>query len=100
MGHVPKRHADYSIQTDYRIMIKATATQGDRTLLIIGLSFSNLDKFKAEPGDTFIKIDGKIMDLPVDVLLFSGETEAHLVRLMRDTIGPNTVVHVDPKLKS
>jgi hypothetical protein len=81
-------------------MIKATATQGDRTIMVIGLSFKNLDKFRAEPGETFIRIDGKEMGLPVDVLIFSGETEAHCAQSLSGTIGPDTKVHVDPKLRS
>jgi hypothetical protein len=82
-------------------MIKATMTQPDgRTLLTLGLSFGNLDKFRAEPGDTFIRIDGKSMGLPIDVMIFSGETEAHMQELMKDSIGPKTKVHIDPRLKS
>jgi hypothetical protein len=81
-------------------MIKATATLPDgKTLLVIGLSFGNLDKFRAAPGDTFIRIDGKQMGLPVDVLIFSGETEAHMQTMMAGMIGPDTEVHIDPKLK-
>jgi hypothetical protein len=81
-------------------MIKATATLPDgKTLLMIGLSFGNLDKFRAQPGDTFIRIDGKQMGLPVDVLIFSGETEAQMQTMMAGLIGPGTEVHIDPKLK-
>lgn len=69
-------------------MIKATAIVGDRTMLMIGLSFGNLDKFRAEPLDTFIKIDGKQLGLPIDVLIFSGETEAAMQKLI--PIGPDT----------
>ena len=82
-------------------MIKATATQPDgRTLLTLGLSFGNLDKFRAEPGDTFIKIDGKEMGLPIDIIIFSGETEAHMQTMMAQSITEETIVHVDPRLKS
>lgn len=81
-------------------MIKATATQGDRTIMVIGLSFKNLDKFRSEPGETFIRIDGKEMGLPVDVLIFSGETEAHCAESLNGTIGPDTKIHIDPKLRS
>jgi hypothetical protein len=82
-------------------MIKASATLTDgRHLLLLGLSFKNLDKFRAEAGDTFIKIDGKLMDLPVDVLIFSGETEAHMQTQIEPLIASSTKVHVDPKLKS
>ena len=82
-------------------MMKAIATGPDgRTVMVIGLSFRNLEQFKAKPGDTFIKIDGKEMGLSLDVLIFSGETEAHCADAMIDAIGPNTKVHIDPKLKS
>jgi hypothetical protein len=81
-------------------MIKATATLNGRKTLMVGLSFGNLDKFRAEAGDTFIKIDGKEIDLPFDVLLFSGETEAHCAELLQGGIGPDTKIHVSPKLKS
>ena len=81
-------------------MIKATATQGDRTVLMVGLSFGNLDKFRAEPGDTFIRIDGRAMGLPIDVLIFSGKTEADMQAMMAGGVGPDTKVHIDPKLKS
>jgi hypothetical protein len=82
-------------------MIKASATQADgRQLLMIGLSFGNLDKFRAEAGDTFIKIDGKVMDLPIDVLIFSGETEAHMQTMFAKAITEKTIVHIDPKLKA
>jgi len=79
-------------------MLKATAQLNGRTVLILGLSFKNLDKFRAEPGDTFIKIDGTQMNLPIDVIIFSGETEAHLSEQYH--IGPDTIVHIDPKLRS
>jgi hypothetical protein len=82
-------------------MIKATMKQADgRTLMVVGLSFGNLDRFRAEPGDTFIRIDGREMNLPIDVLIFSGETEAHLAQMMEKSITPRTIVHIDPKLKS
>lgn len=81
-------------------MIKATSTQPDgRTLLMLGLSFKNLDKFRAEPGDTFIKIDGKTMDLPIDILIFSGETEIHMERMVAPAVSEKTIVHIDPKLR-
>jgi hypothetical protein len=82
-------------------MIKATVTtQKGRTQLMVGLSFGNLDKFRAKPGDTFIKIDGEEMGLPIDVVIFSGETEAHMQAILAPAIGPDTKLHIDPKLKS
>jgi hypothetical protein len=81
-------------------MIKATSrTRDGRTVLIIGLSFGNLDKFRAEPIDTFIQIDGKELDLPIDVVMFSGETEAQLLHALNATFGPGTKITIDKKLK-
>ena len=62
-------------------------------MLVIGLSFANLDRFREEPGDTAILIDGKEMGLPVDVMIFSGETEGHCAKLLAGRIGPDTKVH-------
>ena len=82
-------------------MIKATLTQsGGRTLLTIGLSFKNLDKFRSQPMDTFIKIEGEAMELPIDILIFSGETEAHMQAFIEPMMSAATKVHIDPKLKS
>jgi hypothetical protein len=50
--------------------------------------------------DTFISIDGKAMNLPIDILIFSGETEAHMTEMIKDNIGPDTTIYVDSKLKS
>jgi hypothetical protein len=75
-------------------MLKATATGPDgRSILVIGLSFGNLKKFLNEPGKTMIRVDGKEMDLPVDVLMFSGETEADMQETMAEAIGPQTIMH-------
>jgi hypothetical protein len=82
-------------------MIKATATGPDgRTILIIGLSFGNLDRFRAQPGDTYIRIDGHdVGGLPIDVTIFSGETEAHCAEVIKAMIGPQTKVTVSDRLK-
>jgi transcriptional regulator with XRE-family HTH domain len=78
-----------------RAMIKATATQPDgRKVLVLGLSFANLDRFRAEPGNTYINIDGNELGLPIDVMIFSGETQQHLAKLIEGAIGPATRVHV------
>jgi hypothetical protein len=80
-------------------MIKATGTFKGRKTLFVGLSFGNLDRFRAQPMDTFITIDGCETGLPFDVLIFSGETEAHMADAMVDSFGPETKVHVGPGLK-
>jgi hypothetical protein len=64
-------------------MVKATLQlRNGRRLLILGLSFANLDRFRAEPGDTMINIDGKDLGLDIDVTIFSGETEAQCLALL------------------
>lgn len=82
-------------------MIKATATgQDGKKILVIGLSFGNLDKFRAEPGDTYIRIKGEEVGLPVDIMLISGETEAHLAATLADGIGPDTKINVSRRSKN
>ena len=82
-------------------MMKATVKTPDgRGLLLLGLSFRNLDEFRDHPCDTFIKVRGEEIGLPVDVVIMSGETEAKLGEFMMEFIGPDTRVHIDEKLKS
>jgi hypothetical protein len=79
-------------------MIKATATLANgRNLLVVGLSFANLKRFREQPRDTFIRIEGAEIDLPVDVIIFSGESEAALARLLAQFLGPDTQVRIDPR---
>jgi hypothetical protein len=80
-------------------MIKATGKFKGRETLFVGLSFGNLDKFRAEPLDTFITIEGREVGLPFDVMIFSGETEAQMTDAMAGSFGPDTKIHVSPKLK-
>jgi hypothetical protein len=82
-------------------MIKASAKGPDgRTILVIGLSFGNLDKFRAEPGDTFIKIDGRELGMSADVMIFSGKTEADCAGMIADLIEPQTTVTTSGRLKN
>jgi hypothetical protein len=82
-------------------MIKAIASAPNgRKVLVIGLTFGNLDRFRAQPHDTNIRIDGKEIGLPVDVMIFSSESDAAAAHMMGEFIGPDTKVHIDPKLKS
>jgi hypothetical protein len=83
-------------------VIKATATGPDgKTILMIGLSYGNLDKFRAAPGDTYIKILGsETGGLPLDVLIFSGKTEADCADMLQDMIGRDTKVFTSDRLKN
>jgi hypothetical protein len=82
-------------------VIKATGKgRTGKDTLFVGLSFGNLDKFRAEPLDTFIMINGADVGLPFDVMIFSGETEAQMADLMAQGFGPDTKVYVSPRSKN
>ena len=82
-------------------MIKARGKgPNGRDTLYVGLSFGNLDRFRAQPLDTFIMIDGREVGLPFDVMVFSGETNAAMSELMAAGFGPETKVHVSPRSKN
>jgi hypothetical protein len=82
-------------------MIKATGKGLDgMPTLFVGLSFENLDRLRAAPGDGFIRISGDDVNLPFDVMIFSGETEAAMVDLMKAGFGPDTTVTIDPAVKN
>ena len=79
-------------------MIKTVVHTGiGRHTLVLGLSFRNLEKFKEAPGDTFIRIDGRELHLPIDVVIFSGETEDQLAELVRKMFGePREIIDKRP----
>jgi hypothetical protein len=80
-------------------MIKAKATGPDgRQIVVLGLTFADLDKLRAHPLDDHIRINGKEMGLPVDIMIFAGKSEAHCVSIL--AIDADTKVHIDPRLKS
>jgi hypothetical protein len=74
--------------------------QHGRKLLLLGLSFANLDRFKQQPLDTFIRINGREMGLDFDVMLISGATEADMATVVSYALTPDAKVHVDDRLKS
>lgn len=82
-------------------MINASFKGKDgRSMLIVGLSFGNLDKFRTEPGDTYIKIDGRELGLSSDVVIFSGATEADCAETIKAFVGPDTKTTVSGRLKN
>jgi hypothetical protein len=82
-------------------MIKAMATGPDgRKILVLGLSFGNLDRFRQQPGDTYIRIEGRELGLPIDIMLISGETEGHMAETLKGGIGPGTKVTVTDRSKN
>ena len=75
-------------------MIKAIGKLNGRETFFIGLSFGNLDRFREEPGDTFIKIRGEEVGLPHDIIIFSGETEGKCAELLKAGIGRDTRITI------
>jgi hypothetical protein len=69
-------------------MIKAKATKEDgSSLLIFGLSKGNLKLLKQGRP---IHIDLSEMGLPGEMLIFYGETELAMTKMMEPFLGPNT----------
>lgn len=82
-------------------MIKAAIHGADgRDILVLGLSFGNLQRFREQPRDTFIRIDGKELGLTVDVMIFSCETEAAGAELLKEWITTKTKVTTSNRLKN
>jgi hypothetical protein len=65
--------------------------------IVFGLSYTNLERLKdGQP----IVINGDEVRLPgYEILIFSGPTEQSMAREIHELIGPNTQVHIDPRLK-
>ena len=82
-------------------MLKATIiNKAGRRELLLGLTFQNLDRLRKHPGDDHIKIDGTLLGLPMDVLIFSCRDEAHGAEILAPGIDERTKVRVDPSLKN
>lgn len=81
-------------------MIKATGIgPNGRPLLVIGLSFGNLERLRKGPLDDYIPIDGAEMGLSHDIMIISGRTEADMAELVSKALTPDAKVYVDPRLK-
>jgi hypothetical protein len=67
-------------------------------LVIFGLSHKNLDKLREGLP---IKFNGESAGLAsdVEIVIFAGESEQAMQREFRDMIGPETDVHIDPRLR-
>jgi len=59
-------------------MLKGLAEDNGRKVVLIGLSRGNLEALLAEMLDTHIRVSGKEMGIPFDILIFSGETEMEM----------------------
>ena len=81
-------------------MMKVKATIGDKPVVILGLSWANLDKLRLDDLDGAIKIDGKPLGLGADVWITAAPTEQQMMELFAAGVGPETVLHIDKRLKS
>ena len=78
-------------------MIKAKAIVDGRDTVIIGLSYKNLAALRAEAGVACIHIVSAELNIPFDILVFSGADESAMVETLSHGINADTKVHIDPK---
>jgi hypothetical protein len=71
----------------------------DRTHLGLGISRENVNRMIAGKP---IRVDLTELGLAPNgsILIFFGETERELQQQLAEFIGPDTKVHIDPRLKS
>lgn len=81
-------------------MIKATLSQGDKKIVLLGLSFDNIERMRADPLNDFIKINGAELGMSHDIWITAARTDAELGELLLGSVDANTKIHIDPKLKS
>jgi len=81
------------------VKISAKGKDG-RMVVVLGLSYRNLDKLRADGLNGFIKVQGHELGIDCDVLITSAETEAAIAEAFKDMIGPQTDVRISDKLKS
>lgn len=55
-------------------MLKMVAGDPPNALLVVGLSFYNLDTLMANPNDTYIRVKKAETGLPLDVIIASGDS--------------------------
>lgn len=55
-------------------MIKAITGEPPNQTLILGLSFENLITINNHPMDSYIRVKGEEISLPLDVVLFAGQS--------------------------
>lgn len=75
-------------------------TQQGRDVFMIGFSIDQIDFMRANPGKTLHRFDKAQYGLSMDILVFSGESEAAMTETVADLIGPETRVAVSERLKN
>lgn len=82
-------------------MIKARGRSATgRDTVFLGLSYGNLERFRKQPMDTFIRIEAAELELPFDILIFSGRTEAEMSDWMLRALGPEAHITLSERSKN
>lgn len=71
-----------------------------REAFIISLDMDDLRKLRQNPGSYIIDLDQQSYELPMNIVIFSGETEAEMATQCQELIGPKTRVTIDQRLKN
>lgn len=72
-------------------MIRAKCDQPSGVpLLVVGLTFKDLDMMRKAPGDDHITLRGATMGLPMDIIIFAGRDDRALFKFVEAGIGPDT----------
>jgi hypothetical protein len=72
----------------------------NRTTVIIGLNKEEVESLRTNTGTSAFMIRGQNFGCPVDVVIFSAETEAHALEIISDIIIPETEIVIDDSLKN
>ena len=75
-------------------MLKALI-DGDRKMLVLGLSKLNIERLKAGYP---IVVDDLVDRIGKEIFIFSGDTEQSMANDLQEFIGPDSRVKVDPRL--
>jgi hypothetical protein len=81
-------------------MMKVRATIGYKPVVILDLSWANLDQLRQDGLGAAIKIDGNQLGLGADVWITAAATEQQMMDLFAAGVGPETVLHIDKRFKS
>lgn len=69
-------------------------------LMIIGLSHENLRRLRqGRPIKCKASDFGCTSEIPIEMMIFSGETEQSMARDMQELVGEQTHVSIDPRLR-
>lgn len=89
---------DVILSSGRPIVVKGT--QQHRDIFMIGFSLEQIDHMRQNFGKTLRRYAKADYGLPMDVIIFSGESEAAMAQQFAEFIGPETRVKIDDKLKN